>query len=217
MTSISEIVWVDVETISLSPVGHTVYEVAAVTDTDCRHWWLPVDLVKADRAALDVGRFHERHPNGVLAANPTAEPTVNPSTFARAFAQFTWGATLGAACPTFDVPRLERLLLRNGQTPGWRHRVVDVEAYTAGRFRLTYMPSLAQCAELAGVSRLGEPHTAMSDALLAQAVYRQLAFTPGTVPAAPPRDPLICPCEQTVVVPPGVGNVQATGVQVPVQ
>ena len=133
------VVWVDCETTGLDPYFHEIWEVGLIDgDGQERHWFLPVDLARADAVALDVGRFHERHPDGHNFDCDREVETrghasiASPAVFAKVFAGLTWHKHLVGAVVSFDEERLRRLLRRNHQAPGWHYHIIDVEALAAG-------------------------------------------------------------------------------------
>lgn len=139
----SEIVFVDIETTGLDPYHHEIWEVGLIDGDGVEHrWFLPVDLSRADTVALNIGRFHERHPDGHRAVksphweSPVSSPAnalvFPPARFAEDFARLTWGKHLVGAVVSFDEERLRRLLRRNHQAPGWHYHIVDVEALAIG-------------------------------------------------------------------------------------
>lgn len=116
-------------------------------------WQLPVDLGRADPFALNVGRFHERRWEGggdgdawsgraeglhEAGARDLHERVVAPGrlgSWARMFAELTWGAHLVGAVVSFDEERLRRLLRAHGACPGWHYHLIDVENLAAGYIR----------------------------------------------------------------------------------
>jgi DNA polymerase III epsilon subunit-like protein len=152
----------DVETTGLDPGRHEVWEVALVIDEGAYVWQLPVDLGRAEPAALGLGHFYDRRSEDLT---PHAE-------FADVFSRLTWGCHLAGACVSFDAERLALLLRANGACPGWHHRILDVEAYAAGALGLPAPIGLRDTAARLGVEVAeGELHTALGDAQLARAVY----------------------------------------------
>lgn len=122
----SDVVFVDCETTGLDPERHEIWEVALIHDSADgwkEHvWYLPVDLGRADPAALQLGRFHERL-HGIM---------VDPRVFASVFARLTRGKHLAGAVVSFDEERLRKLLRANGACPEWHYHLIDVEALAVG-------------------------------------------------------------------------------------
>lgn len=149
--------FVDTETTGLDPNRHEVWEVFLhlrspdpLVSAVERHWFLPIDLGRADPIALTIGRFYERTANVGDTWEAEASPTPL-ATFAREFAELTHGAHLVAAVPSFDDAFLRRLLVANGACPGWHYHLVDVEALAIG-----YLRGLSRGIAVAGdVSRFG--------------------------------------------------------------
>ncbi len=163
---------VDIESTGLNSEIHEIWEVGMYLrkpgePEEAYHWFLPVRLHTAEPIALNIGRYHERF-GGVREYAPA---------FATSFARLTWGAYMVGANPAFDADFLSRLLKKNGQCPGWHHRLIDVQAMALG-----YLPqnvthskvpmSLAKVANLLGVElKADEAHTALADARAALDCY----------------------------------------------
>ena len=176
----SDVVFVDVETTGLDPDHHEIWEVALVPDSEDGWkesvWFLPVDLGRADSAALKTGGFHQRR-NGV---DVTA-----PDKFAHQFASLTRGKHLAGAVVSFDEERLRKLLRANGACPEWHYHLIDVETLAVGWVYGKYgtadeaeSQALSLPWDSETVSRaVGvnpdnfDRHTALGDARWAKAVY----------------------------------------------
>lgn len=170
------ICFVDTETTGLDPDVHEIYEVGLITpDGEEHHWWLPVDLGKADPRALEIGNFYDRYPE-------RGDPGLEISsiwTFAKEFEKLTRGMHLGGCVPSFDEERLRKLLRRKGAAPGWHYHIVDVEPLMIGFIAgcgAQSMPSLpwksADLSRSIGVDPdLFEKHTALGDARWARECY----------------------------------------------
>ena len=131
--------FVDIETTSLHPDTGEIWEVGLIDAEGVEHsWFLPVEhLDAADARSLDIGRFHQRHPQGAFwrYTGPATTPISTPlAQFVAEFTRLTWGHEnhLCGASVSFDEERLRRLLWRNGQTNGWHYHLVDIEAVVAG-------------------------------------------------------------------------------------
>lgn len=135
------IFYCDTETTGLLLDRHEIWEVAAIfpeSDTPEHRWFLSVDLGIADPFALDIGRFHERHPDGHLysrGAKPSQAFVDHGLTdhvqFARRFAKLTHGLHMVGAVPSFDDYRLAKLLRDHEEIPSWHYHTIDVEALAA--------------------------------------------------------------------------------------
>lgn len=135
----ARLAFVDTETTGLDPDCHEVWEVGLILrdeeGVEFEHCWqLPVDLGRADAVALTVGRFYERRQD---------RPT-HPRDFAAQFAEWTHGAHLVGAVPSFDAAFLSRLLRTYGACPGWHYHLIDVEALAAAHL----ITAFAACQEL---------------------------------------------------------------------
>lgn len=139
------ICYVDCETTGLSLDFHEIWEVGLILPDAGyrpeRRWLLPVDLSRADPFALDIGRFHDRHPQGhrygtIDNVGPRAVWDIglvnDLGRFARDFARQTHGLHMVGAVPSFDDYRLAKLLRDNGAVPRWHYHTIDVEALAAG-------------------------------------------------------------------------------------
>ena len=138
--------FLDIETTSLArPFSTTpseVWEVGLIVrgENDLgryeveRSWLLPVTLEHADTVSLDIGRFHDRHPQGDryegdAAATPTDE-------FVREFVDLVDGCHLVGNVVSFDEERLAAILLGHHFTAmPWHYHLIDVEALAAGYLR----------------------------------------------------------------------------------
>lgn len=125
----------------------------------------PVDLVRADAAALDIGGFWDRHPDPYGLAywvNDQEQPIGKGA--ARGVHHALRGATLVGANPAFDARILSRWLGACGlPRKPWHYRLLDIEAYAAGALGWDEPRSLSAVCEALGVVN-GAPHTAMGDA-----------------------------------------------------
>lgn len=191
------VAFVDTETTGLHPDLHEIYEVGLILPDGTGHrWWLPVDLAKADPFALEIGKFHERHPHGYsYRTEPEAEcrsfidhGLMEPAAFALQFSFLTFRRHIAGAVVSFDAERLARLLRRHGRSPDWHYHIIDVEAlavgYIAGRdgragvdaHFVTEPPwSSDDLNEALGI-KVSETdrHTALGDCRWAQAIYQKV-------------------------------------------
>lgn len=160
-----DVVFVDTETTGLDPDQHEIWEVALV-DADGRtfEWMLPVDLGRADPAALRIGRFHDRWQASMAESDATV--------FAKQFVDLTRGKHLVGAVISFDAERLWRLLRSNDQCPMWHYHLVDVEALIAGKLGQPPPWSSEDLSRAVGVDPSDfNRHTALGDALWVKAQY----------------------------------------------
>lgn len=188
MTGEPNIAFVDTETTGLHPYDHEIWEVGLIVDDVEHHWFLPVNLSKADPFALNIGGYHNRHPRGLHCAGGETGGVTDTDLFCRQFAKLTWGRHLVGAVVSFDEERLRRLLRRHGQAEGWHYHLVDVEAlavgYLAGRaglcedgccdlVRPPYKSD--QLTEALGIEVDDmDKHTALGDARWAKAIYEKV-------------------------------------------
>lgn len=171
----------DVETTGLDAEVHEIWEVALITvdelgvledargahrpvvEVSEHHWFLPVDLGRADAKSLEITRYHERTLGARLSRS---------GHFARGFAALTRGRHLVGAVPSFDEERLRKLLRRNGACPEWHYHLVDVEALVAGKLGIRPPWVSDELSRAIGVDpEQFVRHSAMGDARWARALY----------------------------------------------
>ena len=134
--------FVDCETTSLhrpcSPTPGEIWEVGLILrDQDGEQsfrWLLPVSLWHADPESLDIGGFHDRHPQGDRwAGRPDPDDlVVDIARWCSDFAALTAGAHLVGNVVSFDEERLAALLTGHGVEPAWDYHLVDVENLAVG-------------------------------------------------------------------------------------
>jgi DNA polymerase III epsilon subunit-like protein len=172
--------FVDTETTGLDPDRHEIWEVGLITpDGEEHHWFLPVDLGRADAVALRIGRYHERHPMAYDSVTPDIGCYQRDvMQFAADFAYLTLGCHLAGAVVSFDEERLRKLLRANGACPEWHYHLIDVEALAIGYIAGKQLDELAlpwcsgELSSQLGVNRnTFEKHTALGDARWARAIY----------------------------------------------
>ncbi len=118
-----------------------------------------VDLTGADPMSLRVGGFYDRHPLYLGGRSPSPERSwvqrdpldpsrpgprvLTESQAARVVAEWTHGAHLVGAVPSFDAEVLDRMLRHHRLVPAWHYHLIDVEAlmvgYLHGRYG-TFLP-----------------------------------------------------------------------------
>lgn len=168
------IVFCDVETVSLTPGPDVIWEVGAIeADGTEHHWFLPVDLGKADAYSLKVGHFYERYPDFV----DVKDGITRRDDFATEFSRLTAGKHLVGAVVSFDEERLRLLLRANGACPSWHYHLVDVEALAVGYLAAKGKPVTPPWHSDELTAALGvkvddmDKHTAIGDARWAKAIY----------------------------------------------
>ncbi|HEY9411762.1 MAG TPA: 3'-5' exonuclease [Jiangellaceae bacterium] len=161
----ARIVFVDIETTGLDLDRHGIWDVAlivrdGIVDTDYS-WQMEVELTQADPAALRLTRYYQRE----CIITP-------PADVAALVAEFTAGAYLAGAVPSFDAAFLDRFLRRNGQCPAWHHRLICVESMAMPVVGSPVPLGLGKCAERLGLTvDYSAAHSALGDARLARDVY----------------------------------------------
>lgn len=137
------LVFLDTETDGLRP-SRKVWEVAMIRRDDQGQReisiFVALDLHDADPFALRVGRFWDRHPAGRKISgkgnNPAdVAPIYSLHDMAKLVMEWTFGAHIVGAVPSFDTETLSRVLHREGYVPSWHHHLIDVETMAVGWLR----------------------------------------------------------------------------------
>ena len=183
------LVFVDTETTSLRP-DRRIWEIGLITRNpegtrDDRPWQAfiqsaDLDLAGADRKALSVGGFYERHPeySGYAAGHCLEEAAALSWVEA-----ITRGAILVGHNVAFDAEGLATRMRANGFCPSWNYHLLEISSYAAGHLRGAGMPgylttppwSLDEVARAVGVrSDADARHTAVGDAKLVMDVWDTL-------------------------------------------
>lgn len=136
------IVFLDTETTGLHPHTRRPWEIAMIRrETGCEEvrrliQISDVDLSHADAAALEIGRFHERHtPKSdifLLTFGSTSGDHRYESDAAVLVAEFTAGAQLAGVNVNFDEVTLDGMLRRHGLMPRWDHHLIDLPSMALG-------------------------------------------------------------------------------------
>ena len=181
MADSTQVVFVDTETTGLDPDQHQIWDIGLIVDDREYQWFLEVDLGRADARALEIGRFHERHPRG---HNPgkVDKPTNQTYQVAREVAKLTPGKHLVGAVPSFDEERLRKLLRANGACPEWHYHLIDVEALAVGWLAaegrtLIELPWDSEALSRAIGIEPTDRHEALADARWAKAIYEAILLS----------------------------------------
>lgn len=190
----TRICFIDTETTSLRP-DRRAWEVGLIVREpdapDAEHLWYvddrDLDLGNADLMALKIGRYHDRHPDVLFAANPhhTIANVARCRSERDVMAEverLTRGAHLVGAVPSFDAEVLAARMRAHGICPSWHYHLIDVEALAVGY--LASVPpgpggadlelpwdSDALSAALGVTVSDDERHTALGDARWARAIW----------------------------------------------
>lgn len=141
--------FIDCETTGLDADAHQIWEVGLITPDGREHLWqFPVDEMKADPFALDIGRWWDRRWKKVGADSlegtyaiydahkpekrGACVPARELEAWAKHFRDLVGTNHLCGAVVSFDEERLRRLLHRLGVRPRWHYHLIDVEALAAG-------------------------------------------------------------------------------------
>lgn len=132
---------------------------------------LPGDV----QESLDIGQFHQRHPERA----GTAEPVMSQEEAADALMEmFTGRPHLVGCVPSFDADSVHDLLLRTARLPNydtlpWHYQPVDVEAFAAGAVGGWLPPwdSEALSRQLGVDPAAFHRHRALDDAMWARALF----------------------------------------------
>lgn len=131
------ICFIDTETTSLRP-DRRAWEIAVIRRedgaTDERVWYVTtddLDLGNADLISLKIGRFYERHPD-LTDSYPDGVQLGAESWVMSDIEEWTRGAHLVGAVPSFDADVLGRRMRAHGVLPSWHHHLIDVEAMAVG-------------------------------------------------------------------------------------
>lgn len=174
------LIFVDTETTGLDPDRHEIWEVAAIEGNGTEHhWFLSVDLTKADLIALNIGGFFERFPRLQVSNSVSTkiERPASPYKFAEEFMFLTQGKHLVGAVPDFDAQRLASLLRRFDALPAWHYHLICIENLIAGAFKLQppwKSDDLFTALDLDRNAPEFAKHTALGDARLVRAAYIKL-------------------------------------------
>lgn len=123
----SDVVWVDTETLGLDADHHPIWEVGLIDAQSIEHHWFlhvtPREISLAHPKALEIGRFEERY---------DAKTAIAPSMFAYQFGHIVKGCHLAGAVVSFDEERIRRLCWAHGAPITWHYHIIDVEPLAAG-------------------------------------------------------------------------------------
>lgn len=184
------IVFLDTETTSLRH-DRRAWEIAMIrrevdgTEAET-HLFVDVSIANADRQALAIGGYFDRHPKHADpqetadCGTPQQRHFVSEGAAAREVARLTQGAHLVGSNPAFDAETLSCLLRDHGHLPMWHHHLIDIGPLLIGYrcgvtpsvpIEMPYrVPDLALCAGIP----LQDPdtlHTALGDARWVRTVY----------------------------------------------
>jgi len=173
-------VFLDVEADGLHP-NRRPWEIAMVrrepdgTERELA-FFVALNLQASDPVGLDIGRFWDRHPTGRKLSGKPATPgdavvVYNVHDASRTVMQWTFGATIVGAVPSFDTDILARMLRSEGHLPAWHHRLRCVETMAYGHLKRE-PGGLRDCADALGIPyRVDALHTALGDARLARDIH----------------------------------------------
>lgn len=128
----SAIVFLDTETTGLNPITRRPWEIAMIRrEPGCEEvrrliQISDVDLSHADAAALEIGRFHERHLTEFRAGH------LSEGHAAQQIEEFTADVQLSGVNVNFDEVTLDGMLRRHGRMPRWNHHKIDLPSMALG-------------------------------------------------------------------------------------
>ena len=181
----SPVCFIDCETTGLDHRRHVPWEVSVIhQDGETMTAFVVLgreELADADPFALDIGRFHERHPSGNAYTVGDGTPLRDPYHVAKDVARMTDGAHLVGACPWFDEQMLRKLCYSQGFQPRWHYHLIDVESLAVGYLSAAGVQvplpwKSDDLSRLLGLPILGPEakHTAYGDAIHARSMYLHL-------------------------------------------
>jgi hypothetical protein len=198
------IVFLDAETVHISPGPATIWELAVILRTEDGDeeylWQIRPDLTNAEPGALKVGGYYERCTVAHLAVGqvqripvqsdecPCEKPAMIGS--AQLAGNLAWtlaGAHIIAANPGFDAGHLTAFLRANGECPAWDYHLTDLGSLVRGRFStdsagpvpLPWPLKIREAAALAGVDAdLYDTHTALGDVRLLRDTFDAVTGRP---------------------------------------
>jgi len=196
---LSGVVFLDVETTGLMPMIHDVWELAIVEENEPTFRCIfPVDLSVADPGALEVGKFHERHPHqGYRYSSDVDDARADVNDVARSpeeveelwtkIARRLDRKTIVGFGVNFDVEFMRYAMLDNGVIPTWDYKIIELRSLVLGWVTFSESKfisdkgitqwSSAKLCELLGVDRSEFAlHTALGDAQLAHEVWKWLGL-----------------------------------------
>jgi len=176
----TKLIFLDTETTGLDSDRNEVWEVAAIernfyedgqqSEDIEYHWFLYVNLEKADLIALNIGRYFERHPTMLTEKHFT--DVANRNSFALEFFKLSIGAHIVGAVPDFDTRFLSKLFKKYSLLPAWHYHLVCVENLAAGKLGMEPPWKSDDIFEQLGYKRNKETqHTAMGDAREVRDIY----------------------------------------------
>lgn len=125
-----DIAFLDTETLGLDPDA-PVWEVAIIRRYAASGREDAVEFTIQHKAGAWLDDFPDRFANDYHARFDPAE-AVPEFTAARVIHQWTKGAHIVGAVPSFDAERLAKLLRRHGIEPEWHYHLIDVENVIVG-------------------------------------------------------------------------------------
>lgn len=125
---------IDTETTGLHP-SREIWEVAVTRlgvdgQLNRIEMMLPVTLDGASDEALEIGGFHDRHPQGDR--GPKDKPLTPLDEASRTLHGFTADTLIVGSNPAFDTTKIDEMLHAHGTKGKWNHRLLDLTPLTIG-------------------------------------------------------------------------------------
>jgi hypothetical protein len=196
----TRIIFIDCETVSLTPGPATIWELALIIRTEHGDeeylWQIRPDLTTANPISLAIGGYYKRclisryAPGSVkVIAVPDDEdgdplPPRDAHELAALLAPMLSGAHVIAANPGFDTDHVAAFLRANGECPAWDYHLTDIGSLVRGHAAarggsLPFPLKVTDAATAAGIDLSAhDAHTALGDTRLVRDIFD--AVTAGT-------------------------------------
>jgi hypothetical protein len=191
--AMARIVFMDCETVSLTPGPATIWELALIIRTEHGDeeylWQIRPDLTTANPISLAIGGYYKRclissyAPGSVKTIAVPDDECGDPIASQRAhelaaqLAPLLSGAHIIAANPGFDTDHVAAFLRANGECPAWDYHLTDISSLVRGHAaaRENWLPfplKVTDAATAAGIDpSVYNAHTALGDTRLVRDIF----------------------------------------------